>query len=110
MRGDGAEERRDRRDFVAWGVFSALALATHYFAIFPLAAETVLLLRRRGRAALQGIWVIGLTAALLAPLVIHQMSYGHAEWIGKFSLGHRLGEAAITFTIGETGDIIGQAE
>jgi mannosyltransferase len=105
--GDG---KVDRRDFLAWGVFSALALATHYFAIFPLAAEAVLLLRQRGRAILQGIWVVALTAALLAPLVIHQMSYGHAEWIGKFSLGHRLGEAAITFTIGETGDIIGQAE
>jgi hypothetical protein len=38
------------------------------------------------------------------------MSYGHAEWIGKFSLGHRLGETAITFVVGETGDIIGRAE
>lgn len=99
-----------RRDFTLWGVWSALALATHYFAVFPLAAEVLLLLRRRGRAALAGLWIIGLAALLLAPLVIHQMSYGHAEWIGKFSLGHRLGETAITFMIGETGDIIGRVE
>ncbi|HEV2791904.1 MAG TPA: glycosyltransferase family 39 protein [Solirubrobacterales bacterium] len=100
----------ERRAFTLWGVFSALALATHYFAVFPLAVEVLLLLRRRGRAALSGLWILGLAAALLAPLAYHQMSYGHAEWIGKFSLGHRLGETAITFVVGETGDIIGRVE
>jgi len=99
-----------KRDFVLWGVFSALALATHYFAVFPLLAEVALLLRRRGRAAWPGLWIVGIAAALLAPLAYHQMSYGHAEWIGKFTLGHRLGETAIAFTVGETGDIIGRAE
>ncbi|HST70042.1 MAG TPA: glycosyltransferase family 39 protein [Solirubrobacterales bacterium] len=99
-----------RRDFTWWGVFSALALATHYFAVFPLVAEVLLLARRRGRAILSGLWILGLAALLLAPLAYHQMSYGHAEWIGKFSLGHRLGEMAITFVVGETGDIIGRAE
>jgi mannosyltransferase len=100
----------ERRDFTLWGVFSGLALATHYFAVFPLAAEFFLLLRRRGRAILPGLGIVALAAALLGPLAIHQMSYGHAEWIGKFSLGHRLGETAITFLIGETGDIIGRVE
>jgi mannosyltransferase len=100
----------ERRDFTWWGVFSALALATHYFAVFPLLAELVLLARRRGRAILGGVWIVGLVVVLLAPLAYHQMSYGHAEWIGKFSLGHRLGEMAITFVVGETGDIIGRAE
>ena len=110
---DGVEvrdRRRDKRDFVAWGVFSALAIATHYFAVFPIAVEVVLLLRRRGRAALVGLWIIALIAVLLAPLVVHQMSYGHAEWIGKFSLGHRAWETAATFFVGETGDIIGGPE
>lgn len=99
-----------RRDLVLWGVFSALALATHYFAFFPLAVEAVLLLRGRGRAALAGLWILALVALALAPLAIHQMSYGHAEWIGKFSLGHRLWETAATFVSGETGDIIGGPE
>jgi uncharacterized membrane protein len=99
-----------RRDFTLWGVFSALALATHYFAVFPLIAEVLFLLRRRGRAILPGLWIVGLAAALLAPLAYHQMSYGHAEWIDNFSLGHRLGETAITFVVGETGDIIGRVE
>ncbi|HEU5061831.1 MAG TPA: glycosyltransferase family 39 protein [Solirubrobacterales bacterium] len=112
LRGEGrrGDRRDEKRDFVAWGVFSALALATHYFAVFPIAAEVLLLLRRRGRAILSGLWILGLGALLLAPLAYHQMSYGHAEWIGKFSLGHRLGEMAITFVVGETGDIIGRAE
>lgn len=111
--GEGAEAseaRHDKRNFVLWGVFSALALATHYFAVFPLAAEVILLLRRRGRAALTGLWIVALMAAVLTPLVIHQMSYGHAEWIGKFSLGHRLWETGATFVVGETGDIIGGPE
>jgi mannosyltransferase len=112
LRGDEKrEEKRDeKRDFVAWGVFSFLALATHYFAVFPLVAEVILLARRRGRAIFSGLWIVGLAVVLLAPLAIHQMSYGHAEWIGKFTLGHRLGEAAITFMVGETGDIIGRTE
>jgi mannosyltransferase len=105
-----ALQRGERRDFVWWGVFSALALATHYFAVFPLIAEIVLLARRRGRAILSGLWIVAVAVALLAPLAIHQMSYGHAEWIGKFSLGHRVAEAGITYMIGETGDIIGRSE
>ena len=99
-----------RRDFTWWGVFSALALATHYFAVFPLVAEVLLLVRRRGRAALSGLWIIALAALALAPLAYHQMSEGHAEWIGKFSLGHRLAEVAISFLVGETGDVIGRVE
>ncbi|HWO83170.1 MAG TPA: glycosyltransferase family 39 protein [Solirubrobacterales bacterium] len=99
-----------RRDFTWWGVFSFLALATHYFAVFPLVAEVILLARRRGRAIFSGLWIVGVAVVLLAPLAIHQMSYGHAEWIGKFTLGHRMGEAAITFMVGETGDIIGRTE
>ncbi len=100
-----------RRDFTLWGVASALALATHYFAIFPLLAEAVLMLRRRGlRASLAGLWIAALACLMLAPLAIHQASIGHAEWIGNFSLGHRLWETAATFVSGETGDIIGQPE
>jgi mannosyltransferase len=105
-----SERPEEKRDFVLWGVFSALALATHYFAVFPLLAEILLLARRRGRAMLPGLWIVGLAMLALAPLAYHQMSYGHAEWIGKFSLGHRLGETAVTFTVGEIGDIIGRAE
>ncbi|HEX7244139.1 MAG TPA: glycosyltransferase family 39 protein [Solirubrobacterales bacterium] len=99
-----------RRAVVLWGVFSGLALATHYFAFFPLAAEAVWLLRRHGRAAVRGVAIVIAFGLALAPLVAHQMSYAHAEWISNFSLGHRLWEAGVTFMVGETGDVIAQPE
>jgi len=99
-----------RRDFVLWGVASGLALATHYFAIFPIAAEAVWLLRRRSRASIPGLGIVALFGLALTPLVIHQMSFGHAEWIGNFTLGHRLWETAATFVSGETSDIIARPE
>jgi mannosyltransferase len=99
-----------RRDLTLWGVASALALATHYFAVFPVALEALWLLRRRGRAALTGLAIVAATGLLLAPLAIHQMSLGHAEWIGDRSLGHRVWEAGVTFAVGETGDVIARPE
>jgi mannosyltransferase len=101
-----ALERGRRRDFIVWGVASALALATHYFAAFPILAEALWLLARRRRQSLPGLAIVAGAGLLLAPLAIHQMSIGHAEWIGNFTLGHRLGETALTFVLGETGDII----
>ncbi|HEY5816546.1 MAG TPA: glycosyltransferase family 39 protein, partial [Solirubrobacterales bacterium] len=99
-----------RRDFTGWGIAAALALATHYFAIFPLALEAAWLLWRRGRAAVAGLWIVALAGLALAPLAIHQMLAGRAEWIGGRSLGHRLWEAGVTFLVGETGDIIARPE
>jgi hypothetical protein len=93
-----------------WGVASALALATHYFAVFPIALEALWLLRRRGREAWSGLWIVLAAGLALAPLVIHQMSLGHAEWIGGRSLGHRLWETGVAFAVGETGDVIARPE
>jgi mannosyltransferase len=98
------------RNFTAWGIASALALATHYFAIFPIALEAAWLLRRRGREARAGLGIVLLAGLALAPLAVHQMSLGHAEWIGERSLGHRIWESGVTFVIGETGDIIARPE
>ncbi len=105
-----ALDRGARRDFVLWGLFSALALATHYFAAFPIAAEALWLLHRRRREAAPGLAIVAGAGLLLAPLAIHQMSIGHAEWIGSFSLGHRLWETGLTFMLGETGDIVARPE
>jgi uncharacterized membrane protein len=108
-----ALDRGRRRDSIAWGVASSLALATHYFAAFPIAAEAFWLLRRRGKAsggAFPGLWITAGAGLLLAPLVVHQASFGHAEWISNLSIGHRLWETGLTFALGETGDIIAQVE
>lgn len=108
-----ALDRGRRRDSLAWGIASALALGTHYFAAFPIAAEALWLLRRRGRetgGAFPGLWIIVAVGLLLAPLLVHQASFAHAEWISNFSLWHRLWETGLTFALGETGDIIAQPE
>jgi mannosyltransferase len=98
------------RDMTLWGVASALALATHYFAIFPIGAEAILIASRRGRACLRGVWIFALMGLLLLPLAVYQTSKGHAEWISNFTLGHRLWEAASAFVVGETADIISRPE
>jgi 4-amino-4-deoxy-L-arabinose transferase-like glycosyltransferase len=106
-----AERRGQRRDYVWWGVWSGLAIATHYFVAFPILAEALMLLRRRGlRESLAGMAVLAGCAIAVAPVAIHQMSLGHADWIGNFTLGHRLAETAATFVTGETGDIIARPE
>jgi mannosyltransferase len=106
-----AERDGARRDFVWWGIWSGLAIGTHYFVAFPIAAEGLMLLRRRGlRASLVGLAILAACAIAVAPVAIHQMSLGHADWIGSFSLGHRLWETASTFVTGETGDIIARPE
>ena len=105
-----ALDRGAHRDFVLWGAFSALALGTHYFAAFPIAAEALWLLRRRRRETAPGLAIVAGAGLLLAPLAIHQMSIGHAEWIGNFSLGHRIWETGLTFMLGETGDVIARPE
>jgi hypothetical protein len=96
------------REVALWGVFSGLALATHYFAFFPVAAEGLWLLRRRKREALRGVAILAAFGVALAPLLVEQMSYEHADWISNFTLWHRLGDTGPTFMLGETGDVIAQ--
>ena len=106
----GYSSRGTSRNLTLWGVFSGLAMATHYFALFPVLAEAVWLLWRRGRDSLRGVWIVVGFGLLLAPLAIHQMLQGHAEWIGNHSLGHRLWEVGVVFTVGEIGDIVARPE
>jgi mannosyltransferase len=93
------------RDLGCWAVFSALALATHYFAFFGLAIEAALLLLtvrplRRVLAALAGIALAGLA---LAPIALHQARGKNNDWIASFGMAGRLRETAISFFVGEAG-------
>lgn len=63
-----------KRTFSSWAIFSALALATHYFAVFLVVPEALWLLaqkgaRRRAGAAVAFIGVVGL---VLTPLALEQ--------------------------------------
>src|SRR5262249_17237538 len=70
----------DRRDVVWWAVVSALALCTHYFAVFAVLPEAAWLLRSRVRWAWPAVGVVGAAGAALVPLAIHQRNQGHTSW------------------------------
>jgi len=97
------------RDMGWWALASGLAMTTHYFAVFPLAAEAGWMLwRHRGHVRRALAWVTAV-AALLAPLALWQVSQGqHTDWIGKLGLPYRIGQTAVAFMVGETGDLIAE--
>jgi len=91
-----------RRMLVAWAVASALALATHYFAAFLVAAEGVWLLasaanRRPVAVALAGVGAVELA---LLPLLLHQRSLALADFIDETSLAYRLARTPKQFLVG----------
>ncbi len=94
-----------RRDLAWWAAFSALALATHYFAGFLIVPEAALLLLgsdRRGSAlATLAIVAVG---ALLAPIAIEQTEHAHAGWIAGQPIGQRLERAGAKLLGAENGD------
>jgi mannosyltransferase len=99
-RGGGAA-----RDLAWWAVFSSLALATHYFAVFPLAIEAAWLLWtvRPLRRLLWALGGIALAGAALAPIALHQAQGKNNNWIASFGLAGRLRDAGLAFLVGETG-------
>ena len=101
-----------RRDLVLWSLSSSLALASHYFAVFPVAIESVWLLGslsgRGRRELLAGLGLVAVVGAALMPLMLHQASLSHTDWIARDPLLGRLWDSAISFQIGETGDLIGE--
>jgi mannosyltransferase len=93
-------------NFVGWALASALALITHYFAFFAIAAEAAYLLvrgpaRRMTIVALTGIGVVG-----LAILPVEQKQYGRHDaevlTVGQ-SLGDRLVDVLKQFLLGPGG-------
>jgi mannosyltransferase len=82
------------RDLAWWGAFSALALATHYFAGFLIAPEAMLLLAGRNRrGAARATLAIVAMGALLTPIALEQTEHAHAGWIGTHPIGPRLERA-----------------
>ncbi|MDH4176894.1 MAG: glycosyltransferase family 39 protein, partial [Thermoleophilia bacterium] len=83
----------------AWGVLSALALATHYFAVFGILPQALWLLyahpRRSGVVRAHGpLLVVGV---ILAPLAIYQARGGYAQWISSQSLVQRTKNTLVEF-------------
>lgn len=87
---------------VSWAVASALAVATHYFAIFLVAVEAVVLLLSplRRRRVLAASAAVGVAALALLPLALHQRGASRAEWIGELSLPARVAKVPTHFATG----------
>jgi mannosyltransferase len=102
----------ERVDLALWSLCSVLALASHYFAVFPLVVEAAWLLaatpaRRRSQVTVAA-GAIGAAGLAMAPLMLDQASYNHTDWIAREPLLGRLGDTAVAFMIGETGKLIGE--
>jgi mannosyltransferase len=78
--GFGLALRGSRRSLAAWAVVSALAIATHYFAVFLVAAEAVWLLVRvrPRRGAVVASLLPAATLCVHVPLVLAQRDNGEA--------------------------------
>jgi hypothetical protein len=102
---------REVRDLAFWALASALALCSHYFAVFAVGIEAVWLLvalptvRRRVALAVGGVVAVGLA---LLPLIAAQVNPHHIGWIEHDALPTRLWETGISFLIGETGHVIAE--
>ena len=86
----GLALRGDRRWLAGWAVLSALAIATHYFAVFLVGAEAVWLLARlRGsRDTVLASLVPGAVLLAHVPLVLAQR--GNGEAVSGSSLASRV--------------------
>jgi mannosyltransferase len=100
-----ARRRGRSRDLGWWAAFSILALASHWFAFFPLAIEAAWLLLgvRPLRRVLSTVGAVALAGAALAPIALHQAQGGNNDWIATFNMAGRLRETAISFFVGEAG-------
>jgi len=86
-----ALDEPSRRRLAGWALAAALALVTHYFAVFLVAGEAIwLLARHRGRGAVLAAGVPLLVGAALVPLAVAQRAHGGASWLAERELGARL--------------------
>ena len=84
----------------AWALVAALALATHYFAVFAVVPEAGWVLWRHGRRALAPAAGVALAGAALLPLAVVQAGGSRAAFIRSSSLGTRVVALPKQFLIG----------
>jgi mannosyltransferase len=100
------------RDLGFWALASALALCSHYFAVFAVAIEAAWLLvalRARWRALVPALAAVAAVGIALLPLIAAQVNPTHIGWIENSPLPTRAWETAVSFLAGETGHVIAQA-
>ncbi len=95
-------ERPSTARAAGWALVAALALATHYYAIFLIAPQALWLLVGvpdwRARAAALG--PLAVAGAALAPLALGQRANDSADFIGKLGLATRLAQVPKQLLVG----------
>jgi 4-amino-4-deoxy-L-arabinose transferase-like glycosyltransferase len=104
---------RTRRgcDLALWAIASALALCSHYFAVFAVGIEALWLLvalRSRWRVVLPALVAVAATGLALLPLLTAQVNPTHIDWIEESPLASRFFQTGASFLIGETGHVIAE--
>jgi mannosyltransferase len=95
---------------VGWAGSAALALLTHYFAVYLVAIEVVVLLwQRRDRSAWRAVGTVAVVGVALLPLAAYQAKYGSSSWIRSLGLTMRAQEAAGQLTVPTSPSIWGGA-
>jgi drug/metabolite transporter superfamily protein YnfA len=93
----------------AFAVSGALALLTHYFAVFllvPMCLWLVLEHRAHRRLTLAAVAAVGAVGVALLPLISAQGGRG-TQWIGRWPLGERLEAIPQYYLTGESGAPLG---
>jgi hypothetical protein len=94
-----AERDPSRRHVVWWAVFSALALATHFFAGFLIGPEALWLLwRARSRLVLAATAALAVVQLALVPLATEDTSHG-VGWIHAIPLLTRISQVPTEFAV-----------
>jgi mannosyltransferase len=107
-RRDPTTTDRSSASMAAFALTGALALLTHYFAVFLLAPMALWLLydRRTRRAALPAVGALVLVGAALLPLISAQGGHG-TQWIGRWPLSERLEAIPPYYLTGYSGSPLG---
>ncbi|HTU84095.1 MAG TPA: glycosyltransferase family 39 protein [Solirubrobacteraceae bacterium] len=98
-----ARARRDAstRNIVWWAVFSSLAVLTHFFATFLVAAEALWLLYViRNRAIAIAVGVVALVQATLLPLLFTHATSELLGFISSTPLSGRIQQVPVAFGLG----------
>jgi mannosyltransferase len=101
-------ERPDGRRTAAFAVAGVLALLSHYFAVFMLAAMAIWLLAepRTRRACIPALAALALAGIALLPLISAQGGHG-TQWIGRWPLSERLQAIPQYYLTGNSGAPLG---
>jgi uncharacterized membrane protein len=103
-----AEREPTPRRMAAFAVAGAVALLTHYFAVFLLAGMVLWLLRKPAlrRASLGAVAALVAVGLALLPLINAQGGHG-TQWIGRWPLGERLVAIPQYYLLGTSGEPLG---